>query len=89
VLSVLFVGTEVAPVSLAPFGFIPGSLACINPLGSLNAVAGPSVSVSISIPNNTALCGQSLSTQWVDLDLSMPFALPLGTSRAGSFRIGL
>lgn len=89
VLSVLFVGAEVAPVSLVPFGSIAGSQACINPIGTLTAVAGPSVSVSILIPSNAALCGQALSTQWADLDLSQPFALPLGTSRAGTFRVGL
>jgi hypothetical protein len=89
VLSVLFVGAEVAPVSLVPFGSITGSQACINPIGTLTAVAGPSVSLSILIPSNAALCGQTLSTQWADLDLSQPFALPLGTSRAGTFRVGL
>ena len=89
VLSVLFVGTEVAPVSLSPFGSIVGSQACISPLGTLTAVPGPTASVNILIPNNAVLCGQGLSTQWVDLDLSMPFALPLGTSRAGTFQVGL
>lgn len=88
-LSILFVGTEVAPVSLAPFGSIPGSQGCIDPIGALTAVGGASVSVSILIPSNASLCGLALSTQWADLDFSMSFALPLGTSRAGTFRVGL
>ncbi|HEB52612.1 MAG TPA: hypothetical protein ENI87_05070 [bacterium] len=87
-LSVLFVGTEVAPVSLTPFGSIPGSQGCINPITSLTAVGGPTVTANILIPNDASLCGQSLSTQWVDLDVSMPFPLPLGTSQAGTFTIG-
>jgi hypothetical protein len=88
-LSVLFLGAETAPASLTAFGGIPGSQACIDPLSTLTAVAGPSVSVNILIPNSTMFCGQELSAQWADLDLSMPFALPLGTSRAGTLRVGL
>lgn len=88
-LSVLFVGAEVAPVSLTTIGSIPGSQGCINPLGSLTGGAGAATSVNIMIPNDTALCGQSLSTQWIDIDISMPFVLPLGTSRAGTFTIGM
>lgn len=88
-LSVLFLGAETAPASLTPFGGIPGSQACIDPLSTLTAVAGPSVSVNILIPNSTMFCGQELSAQWADLEFSMPFALPLGTSRAGTLRVGL
>ncbi len=65
------------------------SQACISPLSSLSSGPGATTSVSIPIPNDAVFCGQGLSVQWVDLDITMPFALPLGTSRAGSFTIGL
>lgn len=88
-LSILFFGTEVAPVPLTLIGSIPGSQACISPLTSITAAPGASASINIALPNDASLCGQSLSTQWADLDLSQPFALPLGTSRAGTFTIGM
>ena len=87
--SILFFGPEVPPVPLTPLSSIPGAQGCVLPLTNLTASGTASVSLPITIPNDPSFCGETFSMQWVDLDPNAMVPLPLGTSQAGSFTIGL
>lgn len=43
---------------------------------------------NLPLPANAALNGLSVNFQAADMDLSLPFALPIGTSQAMTFQIG-
>ncbi|MCK5940364.1 MAG: hypothetical protein KAI24_00230 [Planctomycetes bacterium] len=88
-LCVMLFGDEAAPIPLTVIGSFPGSQSCVNFYTTVPCGGATTASIPITIPNNPAYCGQSFSAQLVDVDPSMPFPLPLGTSRVGTLTIGL
>lgn len=86
----LFLGSEVAPIDLVPIGSIPGSQGCVNFFTSIACGGAATTSVPIAIPSDVSFCGLGLTAQFADFDpTATAFTLPLGTSQAGTFTIGL
>ncbi len=68
----------------------PGLLVYAAPtiLSTVFNTGGGTASFGLPLPPNNALIGAQLSTQYFDLDFTLPFAIPLGSSGGAQITIG-
>ncbi|MCA8948786.1 MAG: hypothetical protein KDE27_04745 [Planctomycetes bacterium] len=91
-LCALLFGFEIPPIDLTIYGSFAGSQGCVQALDTVLCSTFPTASFTIAIPADPSFCGLPLTAQWVDYDptlVSGSVPLPLGTSRAGTFTIGM
>lgn len=79
------------PLSLVLFGGQPNSILYCDP-GSMQTVplasgSSGTVALPVPLPNNPALIGATSYWQVFDVDVGLPYALPLGNSNAMSITI--
>ena len=82
-------GTTPLPFALGPTG-IPGCTLYVSVDASISLTtnAGGVASMSATVPNNPALIGGTLYTQFAIVDIGAPYAVPIPHSNAMAHRIG-
>ncbi|MBI5850491.1 MAG: lamin tail domain-containing protein [Planctomycetes bacterium] len=89
--AIVLVGIRSAPVDLTGAGAQPGSnlyLLILDYVGVPTDGTGLAT-FTLSVPNSASLCGADFSWQWLQIDGSLPYSLPIAMSAGMTTRLGL